>query len=199
MFDSSTNIAWKVRKPDGERIVETRWPTDQEWIDRSRGVFILFQDLGRGKTKNDLDSTEADCKLYEKIRSPESPELAPEEAYAYIESLARTNVINVQLDQSQAHVEMIVCGNERVRHTLRIPTTVEERIWEKSSQVGLQMPHGKSRFRTNIQVGMDLWGKCLVETEGYKNGVPAIHQDTAIRAVIMACRQESEVAKEEDF
>lgn len=198
-FDTHANVAAPIRRPEGQRMVEVRWPTDEEWVERSKGWAINISRLGRGVSQTQVDSTQADWKLYHKIREPESPDLTVDEAGLIVEALTRCEINNVALELDQATVEMTVTGSAKVTHTLRIPTTEEVTRFKRAAVRVIDLPHGKQQLRTNLLAGVELWAKCAQGNDGYSNGIPLIHKDAAVRAVIDACEMQAESPANENF
>lgn len=199
MFDTHANFIGKIRRPEGAQPVEVRWPTDEEWYEHNRNAQYFVQDLGRGVSETQPQTTQADFKLYQKVRLPEAPDLSPDEAEMVVNAMGYCQINGVALEPDQATVHMTVAGGLRVKHMLRIPTTAETVQFNRHSARMLTMQHGKQAIRLNLQAGAELYGKCVLGTEGYTNGVPGFHGNAAIRAVIQAAKEQAEGAKDEDF
>lgn len=199
MFDSSAQFATSIRRADGLKKIVVRWPTDEEWAERQRGIQIHITRQGRGISETSADSTKADAAMYAKIRTPDSPELAAEEAQKIIDVLATCMITDVALDGDVATVEMTILNDEKVSHQLRMPTTAQVAQFKRASVRVLDLPHGRQRLRMDMQPGLDLYDRCSVETTGYVNGAPAIHREAAVRAVIDACDAQVESPDGMDF
>jgi hypothetical protein len=199
LFDSSSHTEATIRRADGEKRILLRPPTDEEWIARQRRVIIHVIRRGRGITENDIDSMTADAALYNAIKSEDSPDLAPEEAAAVITQMMRCEVNDVKLELDQAWVTMTTAGGSHVAHCLKLPTTLDVTKWRRGMARFIDMPHGRQQVRTNIQPTLELYEKCYIAADGYVNGVPALHKDTAMQAVVNACESGAEALKEEDF
>jgi hypothetical protein len=199
-FDTQTEIAWKIRRTEGEQTAVVRFPTDQEWVEYRRSLRIVQQNLGRGATETDINTAEPDLKLYQKIRLPESPDLSADEAVMLIGVVAHCNIQDVTLNMDEASVDLQVLKTFRVKHRLRIPTTAEVVQFKRAQGRQINLPHGRSQYILNLHAGADLYDKCLLGTEGYANGsVPVLHRDAAMRAVISACEEQTEAPSGEDF
>ena len=198
-FDTNTEIGIKIRRREGEQLAVVRWPTDEEWAERMKGWRITIHRLGRGVSETDVESGAADLALYQKIRTPDSPDLAPEEASKVIGDIGRCDIDDVLLGMDTATVEMTVYGKQTVKHILRIPTTAEVTQFKRGSSRVMDMPHNRQQIRTNLLAGAKLWEACHESHEGYVNGVPVMHQDAAIRAVLDKCETAAEAGKDEDF
>jgi hypothetical protein len=98
-------------------------------------------------------------------------------------------VLDVQLHAEDADVQLTTFQGE-VKHTVRIPNMEEVRLLQRSTRL-ISLPYNQQEIRTNLQSSAALWDKCGGQGEGYTGGVPAIHKDVAIRAVISAVEQEA--------
>lgn len=192
MFDSSAGFTGPLRREAGTETVKVRFPSDDEWVERSRAWHVNISRLGRGVSETSVENLKADLDLYRKIRDESSPDLVAEEAAKIIEVITRCEVINCTLGLDEAIVDMIVTGGQRVKHTLRLPTTAEVTTFKRTSARVMDLPHGRQQVRNNIHAGATLFEKCTRGHEGYANGVPIAHRDSAMRAVIDACELETE-------
>lgn len=199
MFNTADQIATSIRRADGEKPILLRWPTDEEWIERQRGWCLNITRLGRGVSENTVDSEKADGALYQRIRLGDSPDLSPLEATKLVQTLTDCNIMNVTVGTDDALVEMRVLNGGQVTHRLKIPTTADVMQFRRSSMRALDLPHGRQQMRLNLQPGLELYNRCAVETTGYANGVPVIHKDAAIRAVIDACESPGGTDGDVDF
>ena len=198
-FDTNQGFAVPIRREAGLTKVLVRWPTDEEWIERSKGWRITMHRLGRGITETKVESEQADLRLYLKIREEDSPELNADEAKVVVDTISRCDINDVQLDQDEAEVEMTLVNGLKVTHTLRIPTSAEVTQFKRASARVMDLPHNVQQIRTNLQAGASLWDKCHVAHGNYTNGVPITHRDAAVRAVIDACERAVEATADEDF
>jgi len=198
-FDTNNGYAVPLRREDGLHKVKVRWPTDEEWIDRYKNWNINISNLGRGISETQIESFKADLALYQKIREEESLELVAEEAQKVIEVISRCEVTGVSLGLDEAVVDMTIVNGMKVKHTLRLPTTAEVTQFQRSSARVMDLPHGRQTVRTNLNAGSSLYDKCHRGHEGYVNGVPITHRDSALRAVITECEREAQPGESEDF
>jgi len=89
VFDSSRQISLKLLGPDGIRVAQARFPTDGEWIDRTRRRKIMRISVGRGKSTTTLpEPGEADTKLFAKLLIGEEGTPDPYESARVLEVLA---------------------------------------------------------------------------------------------------------------
>ena len=200
VFDAEAMIVTGIQREDGRKQIEVRWPTDEEWLERMKGWSIRVQKLGRGQTISEIESGAADLALYNKIRTEESPDLSQVEAQKLIGSLSSCEINDVELGLDEATVRLTILRGKQVTHTLRIPTTAEIAQYQRTARkLNVDLPHGGQKIRLPVQAAADLWEKCHRGHEGYQNGVPVIHRDVGIRAVIAECEREAEAPEDEDF
>jgi len=199
MFDTTAGYQGTIRREDGPQTVKVRWPSDEEWAERSKGWRILMHRLGRGLTETRVESEMTDLRLYNKIREEDAPELTADEAVKIVETISRCDITDVKLDMDEAEVEMTVVGGIKVTHVLRIPTTAEVTQFRRAATRVMDLPHNVQQLKTNLSAGSSLWEKCHIRHENYVNGVPITHRDAAMRAVIDSCERAAESPADEDF
>lgn len=189
MFDANTTITIGLRTTHGKTDITVRWPTDEEWAAHRKRRRIIQRTLGRGATETEVDTTDADAKLYEAIKQNGAPALSIGEANRIIDSISTCDVLGVDLHAEDAEVKLNTVMGE-VAHTVRIPTMDEVRALQRSTRL-ITMPYNRSEIRTNLDSSAGLWDKCSGRAEGYAGAVPNLHKDVAIRAVIAAIEQEA--------
>jgi hypothetical protein len=189
MFDANTTITIGLRTAAGKADITVRWPTDEEWGAHRRRRKILQRQLGRGATETEIDSSEADAKLYESIKLNGAPPLSVAEAGRIVDTIATTDVLGVDLHAEDAEVQLNTLMGE-VKHTVRIPMMDEVKALQRSTRL-ISLQYNRSEIRTNLESAAALWDKCGGRAEGYAGAVPNIHKDVAIRAVIAAIEQEA--------
>lgn len=190
MFDvNNLTITVPIRLATGKADITVRWPTDEEWAAHRRRRKIFQKSLGRGATETDIDSAEADAKLYEAIKQNGAPPLSTGETNYVIDQISQCDVSNVELHAQDAEVQLSIPMNE-VKHIVRIPTMDEVRALQRANRL-ISLPYGRSEIRTSLEPSAALWDKCGGRGEGYAGTVPNLHKDAAIRAVINAIEQEA--------
>jgi hypothetical protein len=189
MFDTNTTITIGLRTTHGKADITVRWPTDEEWAAHRKRRRIMQKTLGRGATETEIDTTEADAKLYDAIKQNGAPPLSVGEANRVIDTISTCDVLGVDLHAEDAEVELntVMCS---VKHTVRIPNMDEVRTLQRSTRL-ITLPYNRAEIRTNLESSAGLWDKCGGRAEGYAGAVPNLHKDVAIRAVISAIEQEA--------
>lgn len=196
-FDASSIYEYPIQRDQEKVKAVVRFPTNDEWAERSRQRVIKTRSLGR-MTENLPIDPGPDLRLYEKIRQDGSPDLTPEEATYVIGALARCEVVDVNLGDTEAEVDLIVCGGVRVKHRLRIPSKSDEVKMNRSSGTIYRRPNNIDEMRLYLEPVASVWKKYQTEIQGYAGEVPIIHQDGAVRSVLEAASQDPDI-EAEDF
>jgi hypothetical protein len=198
MFDRNAPVELTIRKDGKRRLLTFRFPNDEEWGDWYRARKTYMHNLGQGESTVDVESKEADKALYAKLTTPEQNDGFDASTIGFIiDQLARTDVTNAVMDGDQAIVTMKVAGNYEVEHVLRIPDTSDVWVFNRSANVSM-LPFGRQRIRNALEPGVKLYDTCLVSPTGYapSSGVPALHKDAAIRAVLQLIGNEADSGNE---
>jgi hypothetical protein len=188
MFDIDSTIEIAVRTASGKVPITIRWPSDDEWTTHRKKRKIVMRQFGRGISETDIESGDADLKLYQAITVNGNASLTIGEAGKIIEVISQCDVIGVDLGASEADVQLQILTGE-VKHVLKVPTMDQVRELQRSTRI-ISLPYNRQEIRTNLDGAARLWDKCVSRTEGYQSSIPNIHKDVAIRAVINAIEQE---------
>jgi len=189
MFDTEATITIGLRTAQGKADITVRWPSDEEWSAQRKRRKIFQRQLGRGAYEPEIDTAEADAKLYEAIKLNGAPPLTSAEATRIVDAIQRAEVMGVELRAEDAEVELDTMAG-KTTHVLRIPTMDQVRLLQKTSRL-INLQYNKQQIITNLDAAASLWDKCHASVDGYAGAVPNIHKDAAIRAVISAIEQEA--------
>lgn len=189
MFDTSTTITISLRTAGGKTDVTVRWPSDEEWAAHRKRRRLLQRQLGRGATETEIETSEADAKLYEAIKLNGAPPLSVAEAGKVVETIALCDVIDVRLNAEDAEVDLQTLMGP-VKHTAKIPTMDQVKSLQRSTKF-ITLPYNRQEIRANLDSSASLWDQCGGRAEGYAGPVPNLHKDVAIRAVINAIELEA--------
>lgn len=184
MFDTTTTITIGLRTASGKTDVTVRWPSDEEWAAHRKSRRILQRQLGRGATENEIESGDADSRLYEAIRFNGAPPLSAGEAGKVVETIAQCDVLDVRLGADEAEVDLQTPMGE-VKHTVKIPNMDQVKALQRTTKF-ITLPYNRQEIRANLDASAVLWDKCAGRAEGYAGLVPNLHKDVAVRAVINA-------------
>lgn len=198
MFDSTAEIALQARSGKTKTEIVMRWPTDEEWAERHRTRKIVIRNIGRGISETDIDSTEADLKLYQAAKLNGAPDLTPAEASFVVRVLERCEVTEVVLDGEEATVTMQVPGGPVV-HQVQLPTADQVIKMQRSASRLFSAPHNTSQMRMYLEPTAKLWDECHGRSESYKGVIPALHKDAAIRAVVEQINIDMSASDDERF
>ncbi|HEX3340611.1 MAG TPA: hypothetical protein VHT68_15740 [Pseudolabrys sp.] len=177
------------RTKEGKRDIVVRWPSDQEWSAHHKRTKLFQRNFGRGVGQSDLETGDADAKLYESIKMDGAPALTVGEASFLIKQINRCTVMNVELRDDDAEVQLETLAGE-AKHTVRIPNMDEIRALQKTNKL-MSLPNNVQEIRTSMESSAALWDKCGGRVEGREGPVPIIYKDVAIRAVIQAIENEA--------
>lgn len=185
LFDHEADFVLPAPARLGGDVV-VKFPTDEQWVVRTRARKFLQRRLGRGKSEMVSPKPgEADRVLYEAISVNGSPQLTPFEASQILESVAMTFVTDVQIQGNDATVTMNVFTGE-VKHFLRVPTAEEMFDYKQAAFRQLDLSHGQMQTTFNPDVGARLYDLCGGRSgpEFYKAAIPGAHKAEAVRVVI---------------
>ena len=184
MFDTETTITIGLRTASGKADITVRWPTDEEWAAHRRRRRLLQRQLGRGATETEIESSDADSRLYEAIKLNGAPPLSLAEAGKVVETIATCDVVDVRLGADAAEIDLNTLMGP-VTHTVKIPTMDQVKTLQRSTKF-ITLPYNRQEIRANLDSSAGLWDKCAGQAEGYSGAIPNLHKDVAIRAVINA-------------
>jgi len=190
MFDSQMKVKTAIRRSHGPETITVKFPDDEQWADWFRRRKVISTSHARGQTKLDIDTGEADLRLYEQIREPGSADLVAAEATEVVERIALREVAGGQVDADKVTVDLRVFPDQITTHRVRIPTTEEAGSLKRSTDV-INLRFGQQQFKQSIHPSVKLYDACQISTENYANGVPAIHKDEVIRAALQLIEDEA--------
>jgi len=186
-FDSKAEIVIpsRVAATNGEvQEVMVRYPSDEEWAARSRSRKIIIRRLGRGMTENvPPPPSDADVRLYESITLNGAPKMTPAEAAKFLEMLSQADVYNVTVEGAEAVVEMSVMTGH-VEHRMKIPTADQIVSFRNAGFRVIDLPFNQQEIRVTPDAGARLYDQCGGRSDFYTNGIPSVHKDAAVKAVI---------------
>jgi len=188
VFDAARPVALNLRTPVGVKTVRTRFPTDEEWIERQRRRKVIVKQLGRGISETTIPNSEdADAALLAKIRvaEPDAPEVDAFEASRVIEQLGQAEVDDVVQVGDGFEVTLRVLGGT-VSHSLRMPSAKDVFDYRRGFARVLDLPYNRQELIINLAPAGALYKRLVQEVEGYSGDVPIIHQAVAVKAAIDA-------------
>jgi len=182
IFNQEAQLVKKIPTAEGEKVAVTRWPTDQEWAERSRSRRIFM----RNGAVERMESEEGDLILFDLIKLPDSAQLDEYEASEVIEQLARAEVLDVSLQPGKAEVTLRVVAGLETRHTLKLPSIKAKKAAQQQAAKVRELQYGRRCLVISIEPIAELYDKLFEKAEGYDDPVPVIHKDAVVRAVFDA-------------
>ena len=169
-----------------------RFPTDQEWCERSRRQRSIRRFLGRGKSEaENLDSSQADLDLFDRIRVDDGADTfdGPEAALV-LAKLERTSVEACEREGDNFRLALKVPG-ALTEHLVRIPTRKEMDVHEAAS-VKVTGQRRAQEIRGFLEPSGALYDSILKENSGYEGPVPIVHKVSIVSEVLSAVAQDEE-------
>jgi hypothetical protein len=197
-FDIGRPISVKAISSEGIRKIDLRFPTDDEWIERSRRHKLIYRNLGRGiQELVSQEPNEADSELLKRIRIAEGPELDAYEAFRILEELSRTQVIEDGSEADPLRVCLRVPGGITTYHIFRMPTAKERHQCGRLADS--RNVNSREIWSLNYAAAGDLYDATCKESVGYAAAVPIIHKLAALQALNVALTRALEGDEPENF
>ena len=175
-----------VKIPSGGiKACAVRYPTDDEWCRRARGIKIIRTALGRDKSKTDAPGQlEADCELFERIRLDEPrQEFDQHECAEFVKRIDAGRVQNAECQSGQFVVALALPGDVVTTHSARMPMQREMDEYETASSSWI---NGKRHMEitTSLEPAGRLYDAIVQTCDGYAAGVPITHKYLVVREVL---------------
>lgn len=173
---------------DGKpKVASVRFPSDDEWVRRSKKRKVITRNLGRGSTQSEtVGAEEVDQEIYAAIRLENSCDLDAAECMQLLDRVGSCEVIDYQHEGSSVLVTMILPGDSEATHRLRIPTAKQVLDYKRGLARVTSRPNGRDEIAIDITAAGKLWDALHVEHEGYEGPVPIVHKVHAVRAAVEA-------------
>lgn len=182
MFDLSQPFKIEIES-GGVISCRLNFPTDKQWIDRTRKQKTLIVDLGHGKTRTDSTNMENyDSDLFEKIRIEGDP-FDKYEASLAIAMLSKGEIESCEKDSEGFTITMTVFGGVETVHRLKLPKRADLVEYDRGAVQRINDSKSKvASIWVELESSGKLYDKLLVSTEGYAAGtaVPLIHKTRVI-------------------
>jgi len=197
MFDTTGEVAARVRTREGLQELVVRWPTEEEWIERGRGRRTNQRQLGQGATEIDVVEGDSDLKLYNAIRLNGSANLTAGEATMFMETIAECRGAGAELGPAEAVITLRVMGGQEVKHTITIPSAEAIFKTKKLASKVVNLPHNLYASKTFMGPWLKLYEECNGHSSDYTGPIPAIHKETAMRELAEAMEREMTAGPDE--
>lgn len=197
MFDINRPLKTKV-PIDGEmRVVQVRFPNDQEFLTYHNTRRVVDINLGRGKTETDVEkATEAAAALYSKI-AIEPSSIPPAAAELVISKLIRCEVVSAEPHGAGFLVVVRALGFEALKHEMRMPSADQVKRFDAITRT---VGDGKRvEYKVDLAASGALYDELAASREGYASGIPLVHKHAAVAGAMKAVRDAMEAEGDEDF
>lgn len=181
MFD--VNRKFTINLPTGDKVktCRLRFPTDAEWIERSRSLQTIRRNIGRGKAVMEIPNSDAvDARLFAAVRVDEGGVEFDEAEAAYaLRLLDATTVMESEVVPEGFRIVLAGYGMEFV-HVLGRP--MQKDVLEYSRNVVKVIDARRQQeIKISLVPSRDLYDKLCKSVEGYaEDAVPITHKDTVI-------------------
>lgn len=191
MFDTKAIIEFEIPTPEGPKLAKLRFPTDEEWADRSRRKRVMQRNLGRGQTQIEpIDYSSVDAELFAAIRQEGSADLDAYEAQMMLERISYAEVIDLEHQGGQYRVTLATAAGDAT-HVVRVPSAKEIMEYRRTFARVVDKPYGRQEIVINLPAAGACYNALAVSTEGYKSTVPLPHKSAVVRAAIDAVESAS--------
>jgi hypothetical protein len=192
-FDINQPVKLKVIRPDGDVTITLRFPTDEEWIERSRRRKIRSRNLGNGKTQsiqNPPDSHNAE--LVNGLRVGECAEVDLHEAKRILDRISTAAIDgDITREGANLRIPLKILGVSTV-HIIRIPTERERGEFLQMSGVPTISQGNIDTYGFNLGGAADLYPKLRKDAIGYTGNVSVVHALAILNAAFEFIDQEIE-------
>lgn len=194
VFDRNAMIQLTIpTKEGGGKHCEVRYPSDEQWLRRSRRLRLVTRPNPEGKgVVTELENeAEAEREAFDSIVVSQNEQLCDEEAITVMDRLDRHRVADFSRHGDQVEVHLQVPGAMTL-HRLRMPSAKEHIEYKRSLPAPADLGRGKimQSYATGQQAA--LYDKISLSVEGYANGVPLNHKAGVARVVLELLNETTE-------
>lgn len=204
MFDTSKEIEITIYSGGPKRCV-IAWPGDADWKRRANRVRIKQEATSREKSKSSVVGAEpAALELFEKYRRDSGEGAETFDAAEALEVIQRLEYCELQpgddgepavdLRGDSVTVRIGACkhrGRAAVSglvHALKHPSMRQIREY-RNACVDLYAVRRGTEMTQPLGPGESLYDALVITTDGYAGGVPVVHKDFVITAILEAVRE----------
>ncbi len=194
MFDSKATIKIGILSGSLDRkICVVRYPTDDEWCERTRKLKMVRQTMGRGKSRPVPQRQEAvDAGLFAAIRlDTDGIAFDAAEAADVIDRLDRAEVTAAKRGPDGFEFSLLAMKKHETEHVLRVPSK-QQMLDHQRASIWREDGGRFQEIRVSMGPSVGLYDALLVRNSGYAGAVPANHK----YAIAFELLQEVERAEE---
>lgn len=191
LFDVTAKFKVTVPSSDGPKSILLSFPSDEQWVTRSRRRKWITKQLGRGASEMvPIESEESDLELVGQLRLDEGgPGITGADATFILDQLNRCEVSGEAAFESGVYrIALLVPGATTV-HTMTMPSADALMNYRRSVTRNIDLGNSKQQMTINLEAAGGLYRKIQTSVEGYAGAVPVVHQGPVIAAVILACQK----------
>ena len=172
-------IELTLPRPDGDKKIQLRFPTDAEWIRRQKTRRVIQQSFGRGQSETDVLGAEESDEALVKAVIPADFELEPGEATMIAAMLGVVFITEVRRDGAPFRVTIQTVGGEQSSYTVKVPSALQAKNYRQKFSRPIDLPHGKTEFKVNIEAGGELFDALCDQ-----KALPIIYKSAIAAAVV---------------
>lgn len=171
--------------PLGAVCVQVRYPTDQEWCERTRKLRLVQTPIGRGRSTTEaVNAVECNAELYRRIALNGHSGIDAAEAAYVIDRLERCEIAAIEREGGGFAVTLR-CVGARTVHRLKAPTLKQVQDYRRASVPVPQRNRNVIEYRTRLEPAGQLYAELAETAEGYESrNIPIIHKEAVVEAVI---------------
>jgi hypothetical protein len=182
LFDSTKPFNVEIHSGKIRKCI-LKFPTDAQWIERTKAQRIVQTDLGRGKSQSATTPIERfDEQLFQKLLIETSDEFDEYEASLAVDRLAKCEIIeHEEVGNNQVKISAEVFGGAVITVVFDHPR--RRLVAEYSAAVAKKtFQRGGSEIRVFLEPANPFFKATFVSAEGYAEGseIPIVHKDTLV-------------------
>jgi len=171
---------------DGTEKVKVRWPTDEEWSQRTSKLKVVQRSVGHNETQTEAkNALEVNAALYRKICLNGHSSIDDETASYVIDRLEQCDVGDIAQDGTVFSVQLRVKGGPVYHFIDSNQITKARQIKYKRTRSDVRREGANLVVRSYLEPAAKLYDQtCAKPAEGYAAQIPIIHKAIAIDAVL---------------
>jgi galactokinase len=183
LFDTAKPFNVEIQS-GGIRKCSLKYPSDAQWIERTKSQRIIQTDLGRGKSRNSTTPIERfDEELFKKLLTEQPVDEFDEyEASLAIDRLAKCEIIDAEdIGNNEVKISAEVFGGAIIHVVFKHP---RRRLVAEYSDAVAKKTHNRTgaEIRVFLEPADPFFKAVFVSAGGYAEGsaIPIVHKDTLV-------------------